>query len=1607
MRIKNNMKGVFKRFALAAYLAFAGVASLFATNVGFVVPYDDWRTAMQIAGTHVADSFYEPVSVFTTNSSVEVSFGWTRNDGSSALPPVKFSILDGSGKTLASWMEPGRATGSTAAGSANVWWSGNWKCDLIQFLEPGDYALTAELDPANTLEEAASQRGDNSTFFRFAIKDGALTPLDVVTGFAASSVTVVDGNDFAQAPHAALKDYLDSAITVGNAPMMQFGPYVPMNGRVVSSRKKPLDLVFLIDISGSMGGCIQGLLKNIETFIEQLMKGDINNEPIDDLRVKIVGFEEYSLSRKNTWYREREFSSDLNELRSDLRYLGQNMGGTENALDALWYVVNELGVGNVASSSPFRQKGEAARAVILFTDEAPPYNLRFLAPGCSGKSLSDLIQAIEDAEINLTVVAKEPPMYCTDHVRKGCNCLDGFDRLANTNKYSTAANKSVSVRTTDLSSFANDASSLRNLAGSVLSQVDTIVVEPMLKVETEDYGTLSFKWKNDSSAGTNNIFRFDGYNLGNRANVVTNAVLDAGTGWKEVELNVLEDGLHTFEWTYRKIGYEGDIVDCGLVSDLTWEPWATQLKVTPSRMEFEFEGGLSEVVTVKCNTNWIAFVDASWVHLSASGRGNDTFTYSVDANPDHSPRTATITVRAGDNGRPDDVIVERTVTVSQKESPYVENGEVQILDVGLKSRWPWNGLVDLDFRVVTPAEGVPVTVSIVGWNRESEGFEFNSADYDNACRKRPRNNGKDIFTGSDVTSDDGCRGVEVLADPYDEDFVVFNCPSSGVYRITWDLSEWGLNRYSADGEWTDSVDDVICNDVNEFHTPRFCVILNGKSEYDGDEKEYELTSNEVRVDTRANGDGMCGGLIASETEKIGHPNGSLDPFAWDSFSVADGMLSVASLIPEAYRVEGMDKELCVVNDVHVHGGVISNDTVWAADKVHFVRDNVFVKAGSTLTIEDGAVVKLCKETYIFSHYIGSDVGCNLIAKGAYFVDACDAEHGGDTLHGSGVDTHEYGYEEARFFDNTFPSSDSGLFTYSSGMYGVQLYVPELATNEDGVTERRQAHKWTRYYTYGQPLGILPRPTYAGESFGGWFYLTSDINTWLDTGWTYSDLVEEGYLVDEFEDTVIDDDMRLDAYSGVMDADDNFWPMGNGGDAVISLAYSATNYTATVHKPQVLSVKVGEAVIPPANYTITYSGGDFMKVGVYNVEVNFKYDYTNTAYATYAIYPTKAEDATVTISPAEYMYNGSKFTKPSVSVYAGGRYLNSDEYSIGWSAGDWTTPGIYMATVELKGNYEGTVTKTFEIKENPDLAVVMYDNDADAGDRVDELRGKGYSPRVLYLSGNDVAGNDGVATRGIIKLLKEDLDVRSFVLTNYVCRYDDYASVGSNRCETSYAPGFAGKALPFMGAVASDTGRCVAHTNGYMSATELLDFLRLAATIPDAILPALPVGATDADVVALIGKMSWGDSEVAAKIKTVAAYNKFRAWFERLDAATQAAVEASKRAYVSSVVSEILENAVLLGESEKVAISITDFELDSATGNASVTVELKLGNPGTAQQLKAAKEAFAGKVRIGASLKGMLLATESDITAATLSGNRVKLSVKMPSGDSGFITIKID
>ncbi|HVF41195.1 MAG TPA: hypothetical protein VM939_14930, partial [Gemmatimonadaceae bacterium] len=51
------------------------------------------------------------------------------------------------------------------------------------------------------------------------------------------------------------------------------------------------DVVFLVDVSGSMSTCIDALRRNIEAFIDSLSSGDANNAaPVKDWRGKVVGY---------------------------------------------------------------------------------------------------------------------------------------------------------------------------------------------------------------------------------------------------------------------------------------------------------------------------------------------------------------------------------------------------------------------------------------------------------------------------------------------------------------------------------------------------------------------------------------------------------------------------------------------------------------------------------------------------------------------------------------------------------------------------------------------------------------------------------------------------------------------------------------------------------------------------------------------------------------------------------------------------------------------------------------------------------------------------------------------------------------------------------------------------------------------------------------------------------------------------------------------------------------------------------------------------------------------------------------------------------------------
>lgn len=69
--------------------------------------------------------------------------------------------------------------------------------------------------------------------------------------------------------------------------------------------------------------------------------------------------------------------------------------------------------------------------------------------------------------------------------------------------------------------------------------------------------------------------------------------------------------------------------------------------------------------------------------------------------------------------------------------------------------------------------------------------------------------------------------------------------------------------------------------------------------------------------------------------------------------------------------------------------------------------------------------------------------------------------------------------------------------------------------------------------------------------------------------------------------------------------------------------------------------------------------------------------------------------TVTLSTTSYTYNG-KVKKPSVTVKdSKGKTISSSNYTVTYASG-CKNVGTYKVTIKLKGNYSGTLTKTFKI-----------------------------------------------------------------------------------------------------------------------------------------------------------------------------------------------------------------------------------------------------------------------------------------------------------------------
>ena len=127
--------------------------------------------------------------------------------------------------------------------------------------------------------------------------------------------------------------------------------------------------------------------------------------------------------------------------------------------------------------------------------------------------------------------------------------------------------------------------------------------------------------------------------------------------------------------------------------------------------------------------------------------------------------------------------------------------------------------------------------------------------------------------------------------------------------------------------------------------------------------------------------------------------GAEGEFLWRVQNLDDGELLLSHRVygPDGTLRATTSRMLRYLSAAELHSGVIGEDTVWQAGKVHLVYGDVTVAAGVTLTIEPGAVVKFCDGTGLY----GEDYTAVIQGLGVTFTHFADDTCGGDTnLDGS-------------------------------------------------------------------------------------------------------------------------------------------------------------------------------------------------------------------------------------------------------------------------------------------------------------------------------------------------------------------------------------------------------------------------------------------------------------------------------------------------------------------------------------------------------------------------------------------------------------------------------
>ena len=150
-----------------------------------------------------------------------------------------------------------------------------------------------------------------------------------------------------------------------------------------------------------------------------------------------------------------------------------------------------------------------------------------------------------------------------------------------------------------------------------------------------------------------------------------------------------------------------------------------------------------------------------------------------------------------------------------------------------------------------------------------------------------------------------------------------------------------------------------------------------------------------------------------------------------------------------------------------------------------------------------------------------------------------------------------------------------------------------------------------------------------------------------------------------------------------------------------LSGDSFSYDGTEKKPGVTVTDLGKTLKNGTDYELSYKNN--ISAGKATVTVTGLGNYTGSFDCTYYISGTALRSSDVSVESGPFEYRSSP-VKPAVTVKYGSKTLTlNTDYTVAYSNNN--APGSASVTVTGKGNYTGSVTKTFTIKRAQQLDMV--------------------------------------------------------------------------------------------------------------------------------------------------------------------------------------------------------------------------------------------------------------------------------------------------------------